>query len=120
MFDDSSYNTFGQSPNFREYFGGNTNGTRIFDFPSAAPRFCDKFQETHFESTQEILSRSYYKFQDNDFVFTFAKGKKIKNQCLVVYKMQEITSLHLKKLLGTLTSSIQAILSARLQFQYIQ
>ena len=82
--------------------------------------FVINFKKRILKSTQEILSRCYYKFRNNDFVFTFTKGEKIKNQCLVVYKMQEITSLHLKKLLGTLTSSIQAIFSARLQFQYIQ
>ena len=58
------------------------------NFPSAAPRFSDKFQEMCFG-----VSGYDCKFKTSGFVFTFRK-------CLEVYKMQEITLLHLTKLLG--------------------
>ena len=48
------------------------------------------------------------------------KVQKIKSQCLEVYSAQEITLLELTRLLGTLNSTIQVILPARLQFQYLQ
>ena len=48
------------------------------------------------------------------------KVQKIKSQCPDVYSAQEITLLELTRLLGTLTSTIQVILPARLQFQYLQ
>ena len=52
--------------------------------------------------------------------FPQEKVKKIKTQCVRVYRAQEITLLELTRLLGTLTSTIQAILPARLQFLYLQ
>ena len=39
---------------------GNTYGTRLCDFPSAAARFCDKFQEMNFQPIQEIQSWTKY------------------------------------------------------------
>ena len=48
------------------------------------------------------------------------KVHKIKSQCLEVCRTQRITSLELTWLLETLTSAIQAILPARLQFWYLQ
>ena len=42
-----------QSPNFRKHFGGYTYSTRLCDFPAAAPRFCDKFQEMYFGTNPE-------------------------------------------------------------------
>lgn len=59
-FDDSSNNVHGRSSNFREYFGKNTYSTRLCDFPSAAARFCDKFQEMNFQPIQEIQSWTKY------------------------------------------------------------
>ena len=44
--------------------------------------------------------------------------QKIKSQCLKVYRARDITLLELTRLLGTLASTIQAILRARLQFWY--
>ena len=48
------------------------------------------------------------------------KVQKIKTQCLKLYRAQEINLSELTSLLGTLTSAIQAILPARLQFRYLQ
>ena len=59
-----------------------------------------------------------YEFKNNDFSLHSEKVKKIKNECLEVYKMQEIAMLDLTKLLGKITSTIQAILPARRQFRY--
>ena len=41
---------------------------------------------------------------------------KIKDQCLSFYKASEISLLHLTNIIGTLSSTIQAVLPTRLQF----
>ena len=45
---------------------------------------------------------------------------KIKDQCLKLYKVSEVSLLDLSKLIGTLSSTIQAVLPARLQFCFLQ
>ena len=45
---------------------------------------------------------------------------KIKDQCLRLYKASKVTLLDLTKLIGTLSSTIQAVLPARLQFRVLQ
>ena len=50
--------------------------------------------------------------------FPQEQAQKIKSQCLKVYRARDITLLELTRLLGTLASTIQAILRARLQFRY--
>ena len=45
---------------------------------------------------------------------------KIKDQCLSLYKAAEVSLLSLTKLLGTLFSTIQAVLPAHLQFRLLQ
>ena len=44
----------------------------------------------------------------------------IKSQCLSFYKASEVSLLDLKKLIGILSSAIQAVLPARLQFCFLQ
>ena len=44
----------------------------------------------------------------------------IKSQCLSFYKASEVSLLDLTKVIGILTSTIQAVLSARLQFRFLQ
>ena len=48
------------------------------------------------------------------------KIRKIKDQCLRLYKASEVSLLDLTKLIGTLSSTIQAVLPARLQFCFLQ
>ena len=45
---------------------------------------------------------------------------KIKDQCLSLYKAAGVSLLNLTKLLGTLFSTIQAVLPAHLQFRLLQ
>ena len=45
---------------------------------------------------------------------------KIKDQCLRLYKASKLALLDLAKLIGTLSSTIQAVLPARLQFRFLQ
>ena len=76
---------------------------RLCDFPSAAPSFCDKFQEIYFGTNPAGRVSGYgSKSKNSDFVYTFRKGEKKKNQCLEVCKMQDITLLDLTKLPRTL------------------
>ena len=44
----------------------------------------------------------------------------IKNQCLSFYKASEVSLLDLTKLMGILSSTIQAVIPARLQFRFLQ
>ena len=44
----------------------------------------------------------------------------IKNQCLSFYKASEVSLLDLTKLIGIFSSTIQAVLPARLQFPFLQ
>ena len=44
----------------------------------------------------------------------------IRDQCLSLYKASEVSLLHLSKLIETLSSTIQAVLPARLQFGFLQ
>ena len=72
-------------------------------------------------NSRATISGSYCKFKNKDFTFTFRKGKK--NEESVSANEKNITDHPVRfftKLLGTLTSTIQAILSAPLQFQYLQ
>ena len=48
------------------------------------------------------------------------KVVKIKDQCLSLYKASEVSLLDLTKLIGTISSTIQAMLPARLQFRFLQ
>ena len=77
-----SNNIFGPSPNFLEYFGENTYGTRLYDFPSELSRFYDKFQKMYFGTNPgdrgDRVSGYDCKLKNNNFVFTFRKGKKNK------------------------------------------
>ena len=81
-FDDLCNTIFGPSPNFLEYFGENTYGTRLYDFPSEVSRFCDKFQKMYFGTNPgdrgDRVSGYDCKLKNNNFVFTFRKGKKNK------------------------------------------
>ena len=43
---------------------------------------------------------------------------KIKDQCLSLYKGSEVSLLDLTKLIGALSSILQAVLPARLQFRF--
>ena len=76
------WDIFGPSPNFLECFGGNTYGTRLYDFPSEVSRFCDKFQKMYFETNPgdrgDKVSGYDSKLKNNDFVFIFRKSKKNK------------------------------------------
>ena len=45
---------------------------------------------------------------------------KIKDQCLSLYKASEVSLLDLTKLIGTISSTIRAVLPARLQFRFLQ
>ena len=45
---------------------------------------------------------------------------KLKDQCLRLYKASKVTLLDLTKLIGTLSSTIQVVLPARLQFRFLQ
>ena len=116
VFDDSGNNIPGRSINFREYYGRDTCNTALCNISAAAPRICDKFQKLCFRTNSESRVSGYdCELKDNDIVFTSGKVQKIKSQCLDVYSAQEITLLELTRLLGTLTSTIQVILPARLQ-----
>ena len=54
--------------------------------------------------------------------FSLPKEKivKIKDNCLSLYKALEVSLLDFTKLIGTLSSTIQAVLPARLQFRFLQ
>ena len=45
---------------------------------------------------------------------------KIKDHCQRLYKASEVSFLDLTKLIGTLSSTIQAVLPAHLQFHFLQ
>ena len=47
-------------------------------------------------------------------------AEKIIDQCLGLYKALDISLLDFTKLIGKLSSSIQAVLSARLQLRFLQ
>ena len=83
--------------------------------------FVINFKKYVLEPTQEI---EFLGMIVNSKTMTLSlsqeKVQKIKTQCLKLYRAQEITLLELTSLLGTLTSAIQAILPARLQFRYLQ
>ena len=48
------------------------------------------------------------------------KIRRIKDHCLSLHKGSEVSPLDLTKLIGTLSSIIQAVLPARLQFRFLQ
>ena len=79
------------------------------------------FKKCVLEPTQEIEFLSMI-VNSKTLTLSFSQEKvpKIKSQCLEVYRAQEITLLERTRLLGALTSTIQAILPARLQFRYLQ
>ncbi|XP_057296294.1 uncharacterized protein LOC130625258 [Hydractinia symbiolongicarpus] len=51
---------------------------------------------------------------------TREKVTKIQTQCLSLYKTREATILELTQLIGVLSSTIQAVLPARLEFRFLQ
>ena len=80
--------------------------------------FVINFKKCVLEPTQEI---EFLGVIVNSKIMTLSltqkKVQKIKSPCLEVYRAQEITLLELTRLLGTLSSTIQAIFSARFQFR---
>ena len=83
--------------------------------------FVINFKKCVLEPTQEIeFLGMIVNSKTMTLTLPLEKVQKIKNQCLEIYQAQEITLLELTRLLGTLASTIQAILPARLQFRYLQ
>ena len=121
VFNDSGNNIPGRSFNFLECYGRDTRSTGLCNISATAPKICDKFQEVCLRSNSgnRVLG-----MMGNSKTITFSlpqeKVQKIKSQCLEVYRAQEITLFVLTRLLGTLTSTIQAILRAQFQFRYLQ
>ena len=83
--------------------------------------FVINFKKCVLEPTQEIEFLGMI-VNSKTLTLSFSQEKvpKIKSQCLEVYRAQEITLLERTRLLAALTSTIQAILPARLQFRYLQ
>ena len=51
---------------------------------------------------------------------TEEKVKGILQECSIIFSMKEITVLQLTQLVGLLSSTIQAVLPAQIQFRYLQ
>ena len=51
---------------------------------------------------------------------TEEKVKGILQECEIIFSMKEITVLQLTQLVGLLSSTIQAVLPAQIQFRYLQ
>ena len=82
--------------------------------------FVINFKKCVLEPTQEIeFLGVIVNSKTMTLSLTQKKVQKIKSPCLEVYRAQEITLLELTRLLGTLSSTIQAIFSARFQFRYL-
>ena len=59
-------------------------------------------------------------FQNLSLSLTEQKLQKVKNCCMEMYKATKVSILELKKLLGLLCSTVQAVLPAQLQLRYLQ
>ena len=83
--------------------------------------FAINFKKCVLELTQEIdFLGMIVKWKTITLSLSQEKVRKIKSQCLELYRVQEITLLEITSLLGTLTYTIQAILPTRFQFWYLQ
>ena len=82
---------------------------------------CDKSEEVCDDPVQEI---EFLGLIMNSQTMTMSLPEerigKIKDQYLSLYKASEISLLDLIKLIGTLFSTIQEVLPARLQFYFLQ
>ena len=86
---------------------------RLCDFPSAAPSFCDKFQEIYFGTNPAGRVSGYgSKSKNSDFVFTFRKGEKKESVSGSVQNARYNPVRFDKIAKNLITSTIQAILSA--------
>ena len=85
----------------------------------ATSRRCDKSEKRVLDPAQEI---EFLGLIVNSQTMTLSlpakKIGKIKDQCLRLYKASKVSLLDLKKLIGTLSSTIQVVLPVRLQFRY--
>ena len=86
-------------------------GKRLYDLPITTSKLCNKYKE--------VLALTVNS-QTMNLSLPVEKIGKIKNQWLMLCKASEVSLLDLTKLIGRLSSTIQAVLPARLQFCFLQ
>ena len=96
-------------------------GKGLCDLPIATSKLCNKFEECVLDPALEIEFLGLIVNSKNmTLLLPAEKIGKIKDQCLRLYKASKATLLDLTKLIRTLSSTIQAVLPARLQFRFLQ
>ena len=87
----------------------------LCDLPIATSGLCDKSEEVCVRScTRKRVLRVDCEFPNYDFVITRGEDREDKGS------MPEVSLLDLTKLIQVLSSSIQAVLQACLQFRFLQ
>ena len=82
---------------------------------------CNKIKKvSHGTGTNNRIFRPCDKFNSNDSLFTEEKMKGILQECKIIFSMKQITVLQLTQLVGLLSSTIQEVLPAQIQFHYLQ
>ena len=111
----------------RQYVANGEDVTRTshgkwhIDFSTATFGFCDKPKKSTMHPVKQI---EFLCLVTDTEKMTFALSeKKLKHasqQCQEIFKQPKTSVLNLTKLIGLLSSTVQAILLARIQFQYLQ
>ena len=107
---------------FRKQYERNIYGKELYDLPITTSfnlGFVINLKKCLLDPVQEI---EFLGLIVNSQTMTLSlpeeKIVKIKDQCLSLYKGSEVSLLDLTKLIGTLSSILQAVLPARLQFRF--
>ena len=105
----------------RKHYERNIYDKGLRDLPIATSRLFDKSEEVCVRScTRNRVIRIDCEFPNYDSAITSGKDRKVKDQNLRLYKASEVSLLDLTKIIGTLSSTIQVVLPARLQFRFLQ
>ena len=117
----TNYNLLGRRVRDRPYNRRNVNGQSHSNLPSSTTRVCTEFKEISVDTyTENRVLRDYSRFINHDSVSTTEESLKSSEAVSGTSSENLSVDLELKKLIGLLSSTIQAVLPAHISFRYLQ
>ena len=118
--DDTGHNLSQRFIDFRKQYEQNIYSKGLYDLPIATSRLCDKSEVCVGSCNRNRVLRADCEFPNHDLVITRGKDSEDKGSMPeFLQSIRDITT-GFANLIGTLSSTIQAVLPARLQFRFLQ
>ena len=116
----TNYNLLGRHVVDWPYNQRNVNGQRHTYLPSSTTSVCTEFKEISVDTyTENRVLRGDSRFINHDPVSTREESLKFQKQCQKLRQKTQVSILELTKLIGLLSSTIQAVLPAQINFRYL-